>query len=292
MSDIHSHSTALPESEWDQNEPLLQDETKRLNLYPIEHTALWEMHKIQENLIWHAGEVDLEKDMDDRIGWPALTSNEQYFVKRVLAFFACADSIVTENLTARFMREVKVKESQCFYGLQNHMENVHSETYSDLIDKFILDPQERAKAFDAVHTDEAVKKKVFNPNHSVGFMGLSMDQLIRELCATTIGFCMCRRYSILWQLLCHFLVKETRIDSRFCFFSSPTGLTFSNELISRDEGLHCKFACLLYSMLKHKLSTKLVHEIFAGAVETEKEFVRSSLPVDLIGTLTFQIMQV
>ena len=244
-------------------EPILKENKDRFVLFPIKHKAIWEMYKKAEASFWTAEEIDLASDMND---WNAkLNDDERHFVKHVLAFFAASDGIVNENLAINFMNEVQYPEARCFYGYQIMMENIHSETYSLLIDNYIKDPAEKDKLFHAIDTIPAVGKKAEWALKWIG-NGTFAERLIAFAAVEGIffsgSFC-----SIFW------LKKRGLMP----------GLSFSNELISRDEGLHCDFACLLYSELQNKLPQKKVTEIITNAVEIEKEFVTDSLPVRLIG---------
>jgi ribonucleoside-diphosphate reductase beta chain len=244
-------------------EPILKENKDRFVLFPIKHKAIWEMYKKAEASFWTAEEIDLASDMND---WNAkLNDDERHFVKHVLAFFAASDGIVNENLAINFMNEVQYPEARCFYGYQIMMENIHSETYSLLIDNYIKDPVEKDKLFHAIDTIPAVGKKADWALKWIG-NGTFAERLIAFAAVEGIffsgSFC-----SIFW------LKKRGLMP----------GLSFSNELISRDEGLHCDFACLLYSELQNKLPQKKVTEIITNAVEIEKEFVTDSLPVRLIG---------
>ncbi len=244
-------------------EPILKENKDRFVLFPIKHKAIWEMYKKAEASFWTAEEIDLASDMND---WNSkLNDDERHFVKHVLAFFAASDGIVNENLAINFMNEVQYPEARCFYGYQIMMENIHSETYSLLIDNYIKDPIEKDKLFHAIDTIPAVGKKAEWALKWIG-NGTFAERLIAFAAVEGIffsgSFC-----SIFW------LKKRGLMP----------GLSFSNELISRDEGLHCDFACLLYSELQTKLSQSKVTDIITNAVEIEKEFVTDSLPVRLIG---------
>jgi ribonucleoside-diphosphate reductase beta chain len=245
------------------NEPILQENKDRFVLFPIKHNDIWEMYKKAEASFWTAEEIDLSSDQTD---WTAkLNDDERHFIKHVLAFFAASDGIVNENLAVNFMNEVQYPEARCFYGYQIMIENIHSETYSLLIDTYIKDPQEKDKLFHAIETIPAVKHKAEWALKWIGNGGFA-ERLIAFAAVEGIffsgSFC-----SIFW------LKKRGLMP----------GLTFSNELISRDEGLHCDFACLLYSQLVNQLSKEKVSEIITDAVTIEKEFVTESLPVRLIG---------
>jgi ribonucleoside-diphosphate reductase beta chain len=245
-------------------EPILKDNPNRFVLFPIQHSDIWEMYKKQEASIWTAEELDLASDLTD---WAnKLNDDERFFIKHVLAFFAASDGIVNENLAENFLSEVQYTEAKFFYGFQVMMENIHSETYSLLIDTYIKDSKEKDYLFNAIETFEPVKKKAEWAMRWID-NGSYAERLIAFAAVEGIffsgSFC-----SIFW------LKKRGLMP----------GLTFSNELISRDEGLHCDFACLLYNNhLVNKLPKEDVRKIIADAVEIEKEFVAESLPVRLIG---------
>lgn len=243
-------------------EPILKENKNRFVLFPIRHNDIWEMYKKAEASFWTAEEIDLSGDLKD---WKKLTEGEKHFVTHVLAFFAASDGIINENLAVNFMREVQIPEARSFYGFQIMIENIHSETYSLLIDTYIKDPEEKRRLFNAIETVPCVKKKA-----QWALRWIESKNFIERLVAFAAiegiffsgSFC-----SVFW------LKKRGLMP----------GLSFSNELISRDEGLHCDFACLLYKMIQNKLSTSRIYEIIGSAVEIEKEFVSDSLPVDLIG---------
>ncbi len=244
------------------NEPILKENKDRFVLFPIQNNEVWSMYKQAEASFWTAEEVDLSHDQKD---WEKLNDGERHFIMHVLAFFAASDGIVNENLAINFVREVQMPEARCFYGFQIMMENIHSETYSLLIDSYIKDPQEKQRLFHAIETVPCVKKKAEWALRWIKH-GTFAERLVAFAAVEGIffsgSFC-----SIFW-------LKKRGI---------MPGLSFSNELISRDEGLHCDFACLLYTLLQHKLSAERIHEIIDNAVEIEKEFVVDALPVDLIG---------
>mmetsp|Transcript_7928 Transcript_7928/g.11758 ORF Transcript_7928/g.11758 Transcript_7928/m.11758 type:complete len:329 (+) Transcript_7928:115-1101(+) len=252
-------------TELEKKEQLLKENPNRFVLFPIQHDDVWKMYKKAEASFWTAEEVDLQQDIVD---WKRLNEDEQYFIKHILAFFAASDGIVMENLAQRFMTEVQLPEARSFYGFQIAIENIHSEMYSLLIDTYIKDEKEKAHLFNAIETVPAVKKKAewalkWIDSEEASFA----TRLIAFACVEGIffsgSFC-----SIFW------LKKRGLMP----------GLTFSNELISRDEGLHCDFACMLYRMLKYtQLDKEVLTNIIKEAVEIEKEFVCDSLPVDLIG---------
>jgi len=245
-------------------EPILQENPNRFVIFPIEQQEIWEMYKKQQACIWTAEEIDLSADIDD---WRnKLNDNERHFIKHVLAFFAASDGIVNENLAENFVREVQYSEAKFFYGFQIMMENIHSETYSLLIDTYITDPQEKKKLFNAIETIPAVKKKAdwaLKWVESEHFQERLVAFAAVEGIFFSGSFC-----SIFW------LKKRGLMP----------GLSFSNELISRDEGMHCDFAVLLHNnYLANKVSGERIKEIILSALEIEKEFITESLPVKLIG---------
>jgi len=248
----------------DTKEPILKENKQRFVLFPIKYDKIWEMYKQAEASFWTAEEIDLAPDMTD---WQdKLNDNERHFIKHVLAFFAASDGIVNENLVLNFMREVQIPEARCFYGFQVAIENIHAETYSLLIDTYIKDVRERTYLFNALETLPCVKKKA--------------DWALRWIDESP---------SFAHRLIAFAAVEGIFFSGSFCAIfwlkkrGLMPGLTFSNELISRDEGLHCDFACLLYSMLQEKLAPAEVQQIIQDAVEFEKEFVSEALPVSLIG---------
>ncbi len=245
-------------------EPILQENPNRFVIFPIEHHDIWEMYKNQEACIWTAEEIDLSADIDD---WRNnLNDNEKHFVKHILAFFAASDGIVNENLAENFVKEVQYSEAKFFYGFQIMMENIHSETYSLLIDTYISDPAEKNMLFNAIETIPAVKKKAewaLKWVESEHFQERLIAFAAVEGIFFSGSFC-----SIFW------LKKRGLMP----------GLSFSNELISRDEGMHCDFAVLLHNNhLANKVSEERIKEILLSALEIEKEFITESLPVKLIG---------
>ena len=244
-------------------EAMLKPNPKRFVLFPIQYNDIWEMYKKQVACFWTAEEIDMG---DDTKSWDTLTIDEQHFIKYVLAFFAGSDGIVNENLATNFMTEIQIPEARCFYGYQIAMENIHSETYSMLIDFYIKDKVEKDKLFNAIETIPCIKKKadwcMLHINSKASFA----ERLVAFACVEGIffsgSFC-----SIYW------LKKRGKLP----------GLCFSNELISRDEGLHTDFACMLYKMLKYKLDVSHIYRIVGEAVLIEQEFICQSLPVSLIG---------
>jgi ribonucleoside-diphosphate reductase beta chain len=244
-------------------EPLLTENKDRFVLFPIKHNEIWTMYKQAEASFWTAEEIDLAPDLAD---WVKLDDNERHFIKHVLAFFAASDGIVNENLAERFLHEVQVPEARCFYGFQIAIENIHSETYSLLIDTYIKDAKEKDMLFHALENVPCVAKKAQWALRWIGSQASFAERLVAFAAVEGIffsgSFC-----SIFW------LKKRGLMP----------GLTFSNELISRDEGLHCDFACLLYSMLQEKLEEWRIRELIVEAVAIEKEFIIDALPVSLIG---------
>jgi ribonucleoside-diphosphate reductase beta chain len=244
-------------------EPLLQENPNRFVLFPIQNDDIWRMYKQAEASFWTAEEIDLSPDLKD---WETLNEGEKHFISHVLAFFAASDGIVNENLAVNFMSEVQLPEAKCFYGFQIMMENIHSETYSLLIDTYIKDNKEKDRLFNALETVPCVATKgqwALRWIESENFLERLIAFAAIEGIFFSGSFC-----SIFW------LKKRGLMP----------GLSFSNELISRDEGLHCDFACLLYTKyIRNKLPQERVYQIIREAVEIEKEFVTDSLPVDLIG---------
>ena len=245
-------------------EPILEDNPNRFVLFPIQHDDIWQFYKKSEASFWTAEEIDLAADIVD---WnEKLNDNERYFIKHILAFFAASDGIVNENLAEHFVAEVQYTEAKFFYGFQIMMENIHSETYSLLIDTYIKDKKEKDHLFNAIETLDCVKKKadwalqwIENGNFAERIVAFAAVEGI----FFSGSFC-----SIFW------LKKRGLMP----------GLSFSNELISRDEGMHCDFACLLYTRhLVNKLPKSTVEKIIRDAVEIEKEFICDALPVRLIG---------
>ncbi len=246
----------------EQDELLLRENKDRFVILPINYPKIWEMYKKHEASFWTAEEIDLSGDMKD---WASLNDGERHFISHVLAFFAASDGIVNENLAVNFMSETQLPEARCFYGFQIMMENIHAETYALLIDSYIKDPQEKHRLFHAIETVPAVRKKA--------------EWALRWI----------QNGSFAERLVAFAAVEGIFFSGSFCSIfwlkkrGLMPGLTFSNELISRDEGLHCEFACLLYGMLNHKLSREAVAAIIGDAVAIEKEFISDALPVKLIG---------
>ncbi|OWY21984.1 ribonucleoside-diphosphate reductase [Sphingobacteriales bacterium UPWRP_1] len=245
------------------NEPILMENKERFVLFPIKYPEVWKMYKQAEASFWTAEEIDLAQDLTD---WAKLTNEEKHFIKHILAFFAASDGIVNENLAINFMNDVQIPEARCFYGFQIAIENIHSETYSLLIDTYIKDPAERNYLFNAIETVPCVKKKAE--------WALRWIQDAPSFAHRLIAFASVEGIFFSGSFCSIFWLKNRGV---------MPGLSFSNQLISRDEGLHCDFACLLYGMLQNKLSYEEVKAIICEAVEYEKEFVTDALPVSLIG---------
>lgn len=250
----------------DRVDDILKENPHRFVLFPIKHPKVWEMYKKAEASFWTAEEIDLSQDFKD---WEKMTDGEQHFIKMVLAFFAASDGIVLENLASRFLKEVQIPEARCFYGFQIAMENIHSETYSKLLETYIKDTAERDALFVSASKIGSIKKKAdwalkWIENQDAPFAQRLVAFAAVEGIFFSGSFC-----SIFW------LKKRAKMP----------GLTFSNELISRDEGLHCDFACLLYSMLTdaQRMSQSDAIALLREAVEIEQEFVCEALPVSLLG---------
>ena len=247
-----------------QKEPLLTENDNRYVMFPIVDADIWKMYKKQMDCFWRAEEIDLSKDIKH---WPTLTDNEQHFVKHILAFFAASDGIVLENLGQRFMNEVQLSEARAAYGFQIMMENIHSETYSLLIDTLVKEEREKTKLFEAINNYPCIKKKA--------------DWAIKWIND--------KRSSFATRLIAFACVEGIFFSGAFCSIywlkkrGIMPGLTFSNELISRDEGMHTDFAVLLFSKLEKKPKRAKILEIFKEAVSIEKEFICEALPCKLIG---------
>jgi len=244
-------------------EPLLEENPNRFVILPIQYHDVWKMYKDQMACFWTVDEIDLGTDPKD---WAKLKDGEKHFIKHVLAFFAASDGIVLENLASRFMTEVQIPEARCFYGFQMMMENIHSETYSILIDTLIDDAAEKEFLFKAVDNIPSVQMKA-----QWAFKWIESSDCFAE---RIIAFAAIEGIFFSGSFCAIFWLKKRGI---------MPGLTFSNELISRDEGMHTDFACLLYKHLNNKLSNERVLEIIEEAVEIETHFVSESLPVELIG---------
>ena len=246
-------------------EPILEENKNRFVIFPIEHHDIWEWYKKQEACFWTAEEIDLHQDLTD---WQdKLNDDERYFIKHILAFFAASDGIVNENLAENFVNEVQYSEVKFFYGFQIAVENIHSETYSLLIETYVKDNIKKEKLFNAIETIPSVKKKAEWAIKWINDKDATLGTRVIAFAAVEGIFFSGSFCSIFW------LKKRGLMP----------GLCHSNELISRDEGLHTEFAVLIYSMLKNKPSKEIVYEIIKEAVELEKEFITESLPCNLIG---------
>ena len=245
-------------------EPLLRPDNSRYVMFPIKDNEIWQMYLKQVDCFWTVPEVDTSKDMKD---WQTLSNDEQHFISMVLAFFSSSDGIVLENLAVRFMSDVQLAEARAFYGFQIAMENIHSQMYSTLIDTYIKDGDERDRLFNAIDNFPCIAKKA---NWAKKWIGDNRSSFAARLVAFAVveGIFFSSAFaSIYW-------IKKRGL---------MPGLTFSNELISRDEALHTEFAILLYSRLQRKLSKKRIHEIIMDAVEIEKEFITEAIPCRMIG---------
>lgn len=256
--------TADTDKKYDNDEILLEKSDSRFVLFPIKYQDIYEEYKKAESSFWTANEIDLSKDTKD---WENLNTNEKYFIKNVIGFFAGSDGIIMENLALRFLNEIEIPEVRAFYSYQIFNENVHSETYSLLIDTYIKDNEEKIKIFNSIDNMPCVGKKAkwaykWIENQDVNFATRLIAFAIVEGIFFSGSFC-----AIYW------LKKRGLMP----------GLTFSNELISKDEGTHCYFACLLYSYIKNKLKPEIIYNIIQEAVEIEKEFITESIPCALIG---------
>ncbi|EDQ91624.1 uncharacterized protein MONBRDRAFT_15279 [Monosiga brevicollis MX1] len=247
-----------------QAEPLLRANPRRFVILPIQHDAIWKMYKKAEASFWTVEEVDLGRDLVD---WNKLNKDEQFFIKHVLAFFAASDGIVNENLVERFMTEVQLPEARCFYGFQIAIENIHSEMYSRLIETYVNDSAEKDSLFNAIETLPAVRRKAEWAMRWISHDKASFGERVVAFAAVEGIFFSGSFAAIFW------LKKRGLMP----------GLTFSNELISRDEGLHTDFACLMFSMLKKRPSKERVTGIIMDAVEIEQDFLTNALPCGLLG---------
>jgi ribonucleoside-diphosphate reductase subunit M2 len=251
-------------------EPLLTETEERFVMFPIQDESIWAMYKKQVECFWRAEEVDLSKDL---ASWDTLTHEEKSFIKAIIAFFAASDGIVLENLAARFMSDVQLSEARAFYGFQIAMENIHSEMYSLLIDTYIKDKQEKQHLFKALDNYPCIRKKA--------------DWTRRWIHSEEDSFAA--------RLLAFACVEGIFFSGAFCAIfwlkkrGLMPGLTFSNELISRDEALHTEFAILLYTKLVNKLPAKTVRAIIMDAVKIEQEFICEALPCRLIGMNSAQM---
>lgn len=262
MSSLRNGKERILQEE-EEGEPILMEQSQRFCMFPVKYQDLWEMYKKAQASFWTAEEVDLSVDVQQ---WEMLSQSEKNFISHILAFFAASDGIVLENLAARFLNDIQIPEARAFYGFQIAIENIHSEMYSLLLETYIKDPTEKDKLFNAIENIPCVAKKARWALNWIQSSCSFAERLVAFACVEGIffsgSFC-----AIFW------LKKRGLMP----------GLTFSNELISRDEGLHCDFACLLYSFLQKKLHQEKVHQIVLEAVDIEIEFVCDALPCALIG---------
>ena len=245
-------------------EEILQENPYRFTLLPVQKPALYKHYKNHIAVFWHVDEVDLSKDMKD---WERLTEGEQHFIKHVLAFFAGSDGIVMENLASRFMREVQLPEARSYYAIQMAIEAIHSEMYALLIDTYITESDEKLRLFRAIENTPAIKEKAEWAQRWI-------DSPDASFATRLVGFAAVEGIFFSGSFCAIFWLKKRGL---------MPGLTFSNELISRDEGMHTDFACLLYKHLNNKISNEKIIEIVDHAVQIELAFVSESLPVELIG---------
>jgi ribonucleotide reductase beta subunit family protein with ferritin-like domain len=248
----------------DKKEILLSEEENRYVIFPIKHDPFWKMYKQAEANFWTSEELDLSKDHHD---WQKLSEQEQYYIKHILAFFAASDGIVNENLVERFCQEVKILEAKFFYGFQIAMENIHSETYSLLIDTYIKDPVEKDKLFNAVDNVPSIRKKA-------DWALKWINDKDSPFCNRVIGFAAVEGIFFSGAFCSIFWLKKRGL---------MPGLCHSNELISRDEGLHTEFAVLMYKNLVNKPDNSVIYEIIKDAVTIEKEFITESFSCELLG---------
>nr|CAG4646284.1 EOG090X06TJ [Macrothrix elegans] len=260
----HVKQEKILQPDTSQVEPLLRPNPNRFVLFPLQYHDIWKMYKKAEASFWTAEEVDLSKDLKD---WEGLQPSERHFISHVLAFFAASDGIVNENLVERFAQEVQVPEARCFYGFQIAMENIHSEMYSLLIETYIKDAAERARLFNAIETLPCVAKKAEWAMKWIANKDAPYGERIVAFAAVEGIFFSGSFAAIFW------LKKRGLMP----------GLTFSNELISRDEGLHCDFACVMFKHLVNRPSREKIIDIISNAVKIEQEFLTDALPVEMIG---------
>lgn len=254
------------------NEPILDENDDKFVMFPVQYNDIWEMYKKQVDCFWRAEEVDLSRDLGD---WEKLNADEKKFISMILAFFAASDGIVLENLAVRFMGDVQVAEARSFYGFQIAMENIHSEMYSLLIDTYIKDSAEKDTYFRAMNNFPCIQKKADWAKKWIGDNRSSFASRLVAFAAIEGIFFSSSFASIYW-------IKKRGL---------MPGLTFSNELISRDEALHTEFAVLLYSKLQKQLPKKRIHEIIQEATEIEKEFICDAIPCRMIGMNTTLMKQ-
>lgn len=251
-------------SEMQKIEPLLQPDENRYVMFPIQYNDIWDMYKRSIDSFWHTGEISLAQDLND---WNTLNSDEQNFIKMVLAFFSSSDALVTDNLGTRFMNEVQPSEARAFYAFQIAIETIHSEMYSILIDTYIKDSQEKTKLFQATQNYPCISKK-FN------WAQKWLNDKVSDFSTRLVAFALVEGLFFSSSFAAIYWIKKRGL---------MPGLTFSNELISRDEALHTEFAILLYSKIKNRLSESTLYDIVTEAVDIEKEFITESIPCRMIG---------
>lgn len=280
------------------SENILQEKGNRFSLFPIEYPKMYEFFQIHEANFWTTEEIDLKEDVRD---WETkLNDDEKHFIKYVLAFFAASDGIVNENLAVNFYKKIPIAESRLYYTIQMLMESIHSQTYSVLIDTLVKDDKEKDLLFNAIQHIPVVQKKA---EWAINYLTLEEDKLEQELekfknekdSEKLIQYLEMRKdpnyvnNTFIKQLVAFIIVEGIFFSGSFCAIfwlknrGLMPGLSFSNELISKDENLHCEYGIYLYSLLKNRLSESEIHTMFKEAVDIEKEFVCSSLPVSLIG---------
>jgi ribonucleoside-diphosphate reductase subunit M2 len=251
-------------SEMQKIEPLLQPDENRYVMFPIQYNDIWDMYKRSIDSFWHTGEISLAQDLND---WNTLNSDEQNFIKMVLAFFSSSDALVTDNLGTRFMNEVQPSEARAFYAFQIAIETIHSEMYSILIDTYIKDSQEKTKLFQATQNYPCISKK-FN------WAQKWLNDKVSDFPTRLVAFALVEGLFFSSSFAAIYWIKKRGL---------MPGLTFSNELISRDEALHTEFAILLYSKIENRLSESKLYDIVTEAVDIEKEFITESIPCRMIG---------
>lgn len=253
------------------NDPILTLNENRYVMFPIQDNDIWQMYKKQVDCFWRTEEIDFSRDLVD---WAKLNDDEKYFISMILGFFAASDGIVAENLAIRFMNDVQLAEARAFYGFQIAMENIHSETYSVMIDTFIKDKHEQMKMFQAVQNFPCIAKKA-------SWAKKWMTDNTSSFPSRLVAFAVVEGIFFSSSFAAIYWIKKRGL---------MPGLTLSNEFISRDEAMHCEFAILLYKKLQNKLSKKRIYEIITEAVEIEKEFIVDSIPCKLIG-MNSKLMQ-
>lgn len=245
-------------------EPLLTPDDNRYVMFPIKYNDIWEMYKRSIDSFWHTGEISLAQDLND---WNKLNEDERNFIKMVLAFFSSSDALVTDNLGTRFMNEVQVSEARAFYAFQIAIETIHSEMYSILIDTYIKDSEEKTKLFQATSNYPCIEKKF-------KWAEKWLNDKRSNFATRLVGFALVEGLFFSSSFAAIYWIKKRGL---------MPGLTFSNELISRDEALHTEFAILLYSKINKKIPKKRLYEIVKEAVDIEKEFITESIPCRMIG---------